>query len=50
MSSGKFKRTVSLPLSVQADKVEAVLRDGVLKLILPKSEELKPKQITVKAT
>jgi len=50
MSSGKFQRTVSLPLSVQADKVEAVLKDGVLKLILPKSEELKPKQITVKAT
>ena len=49
-SSGKFQRTVQLPLAIDPDKVEAVLKDGVLRIILPKREELKPRQISVKAT
>mgnify|MGYP001051289807 FL=1 len=49
-SHGKFQRTVQLPLAIDADKVEAVLKDGVLRIILPKREELKPRQISVKAT
>jgi HSP20 family protein len=40
---------MQLPLPVDPDKVEAVLKDGVLKVILPKKEEHKPKQITVKS-
>jgi HSP20 family protein len=46
---GRFQRTMQLPLPVDPDKVEAVLKDGVLKVILPKKEEHKPKQITVKS-
>ncbi len=46
---GSFQRTVSMPMSVDADKVEASLKDGVLTLVLPKREEHKPKQISVKA-
>ena len=49
-SFGKFQRTVQLPLAIDADKVEAVLKDGVLRIILPKREELKPRQISVKTT
>ena len=49
-SYGKFQRTVQLPLALEADKVEAVLKDGVLKIILPKREEMKPRQISVKTT
>jgi HSP20 family protein len=48
--AGKFQRTVQLPLAIEADKVEAVLKDGVLRIILPKREELKPRQIAVKTT
>lgn len=47
-SHGTFQRTVQLPLAIDPDKVEAVLKDGVLRIILPKREELKPRQIAVK--
>jgi len=46
---GLFQRTLQLPLPVNAAQVEAVLKDGVLRIVLPKQEELKPRQITVKA-
>lgn len=46
---GKFSRTVTLPVLVDADKVEARYELGVLKLTLPKSEAAKPRKITVKS-
>ncbi len=46
--SGSFRRMVSLPGPVDADKVEAGCANGVLTLVLPKSEEAKPRQIAVK--
>jgi HSP20 family protein len=44
---GKFERTVPLPVPVQADKVKATYRDGVLEIKLPKAEEIKPKQVKI---
>jgi HSP20 family protein len=44
---GRFQRTVSLPAPVAADKVNAQYEDGILTITLPKTEESKPKQITV---
>jgi HSP20 family protein len=44
---GKFERLVQLPFPVQADKVKAAYRDGVLEIRLPKAEEVKPKEIKV---
>lgn len=44
---GAFHRAFTLPSSVDADRVEATLRDGVLEVRLPKREEAKPKQIAV---
>jgi HSP20 family protein len=44
---GKFERLVQLPIPVQADKVKASYRDGVLEVRLPKTEEIKPKEIKV---
>jgi HSP20 family protein len=44
---GKFERTLPLPIPVQADKVKAVYRDGVLTVTLPKVEEIKPKEIQI---
>jgi HSP20 family protein len=46
---GKFSRVVTLPVPVDAGKVEAKLEQGVLHVTLPKSEEAKPRRITVKA-
>lgn len=45
---GSFNRSVSLPVAVDANKVEATFKDGVLRITLPKAEEAKPKQIKVK--
>jgi HSP20 family protein len=47
---GSFQRTISLPGTVNANKAEAKMSDGVLTLTLPKSEEEKKKavKITVK--
>jgi HSP20 family protein len=44
---GKFERALPLPIPVQADKVKASNRDGVLTISLPKTEEIKPKQIKI---
>ncbi|WP_272001852.1 Hsp20/alpha crystallin family protein [Roseovarius sp. ZX-A-9] len=46
---GTFERAFSLPETIDADKIDATLRDGVLTLSLSKSEAAKPKQIEVKA-
>jgi HSP20 family protein len=46
---GRFQRSFTLPAAIDADKVEAKLEQGVLKLTLPKAEEAKPRKIAVKA-
>jgi HSP20 family protein len=44
---GTFSRTVALPVEVAADRVEANLRDGVLRVRLPKTESAKPRKVHV---
>lgn len=44
---GVFTRTLRLNLPVQADKAEATFDNGVLTLVIPKQEEIKPKTIKV---
>ncbi len=46
---GTFSRTLSLPYGVDADKVDARLENGVLKISLPKQESARPRKIAVKA-
>jgi len=45
---GTFSRSIVLPAAVKQDKIDAQYRDGVLTVLLPKAEECKPCQITVK--
>ena len=45
---GRFQRTITVASPVQADKVNATYKDGILTITLPKTEESKPKQIEVK--
>lgn len=47
---GAFCRTIELPTTVDAKKIEAQFKDGVLSVKLPKTEEAKPKQIEVKVS
>jgi len=44
---GAFRRSIALPTRVDANKVSATYRDGILTVTLPKAEEVKPKQIQV---
>ena len=46
---GSFERSLLLPALVVADMAKAEFEDGILTITLPKSEETKPKTITVKA-
>lgn len=46
-SYGSFSRTFALPSSIDADKVQAEYKDGVLTLAMPKREEAKPKTIKI---
>lgn len=46
--AGSFRRVVRLPDRLDASKVEAVFKDGILTITLAKPEEVKPRQITVK--
>jgi HSP20 family protein len=45
--TGEFNRVLRLPIEVNADKVEATLKDGVLLVKLPKAESAKPRKIQV---
>jgi HSP20 family protein len=46
---GSFVRSFRLPFRVDAEKVDATLRNGVLCVSLPRAEEDRPRRITIKA-
>ena len=47
ISRGAVIRTVTLPTGLEADKAEATFEHGILRLRVPKAEQLKPKQIRI---
>jgi HSP20 family protein len=49
-ASGKFVRTITLPVEIDETKVNAEYKNGLLLITLPKSEKAKPKQITVQVS
>jgi HSP20 family protein len=48
-SYGSFSRSIALPSSVDAKKIEASYEDGVLEVSLPKAPGVKPRKISVSA-
>ncbi len=44
---GKYVRSLRLGTQIDESKVKASYKDGVLNLVLPKAEEIKPKKISV---
>ncbi len=44
---GSFSRAFELPIPVEANKIKASYRDGVLHIALPKAEEVKPREIPI---
>jgi HSP20 family protein len=45
--SGSFDRSVTVPMEIDADRVKAECRDGILALYLPRAERDRPKSIPV---
>jgi HSP20 family protein len=45
---GSFYRAVTLPRGVDADGADVTFQDGVLKIALPKREDVKPKTLKIK--
>ena len=48
--TGKFQRSFTLPVAIDPTKVEASFENGVLNLVVPKSESTRPRTIKVNAT
>lgn len=46
---GTFSRSFSLPKTVDASQISATYKDGVLEVVLPKSEEAKPRKVRIEA-
>lgn len=47
--TGKFQRAFTLPMQIEANNVSATFTNGVLELVLPKAESVKPKTVKVTA-
>jgi len=45
---GSFERSIKLPVNVKTEKVDAIFDKGVLKVMLPKTEEAKKKEIKIR--
>lgn len=44
---GQFQRTFALPKAIDQEEIKASLKDGVLRIMLPRKKDVQPKQITV---
>lgn len=47
-ASGKFVRSLDLPVEVDEGRIQAEYKNGLLTVVLPKAEKAKPRQINVK--
>lgn len=47
--TGVFQRVVNINTQVKREEIKATYKDGVLEVVLPKAEELKPKKISIAA-
>lgn len=45
--SGNFDRTLTVPMQIDADRIKAEYRDGVLALFIPRAESDKPRSIAI---
>lgn len=48
--TGKFQRAFTLPVQIDSNAVTATFANGVLELVLPKAESVKPKTVKIQAS
>lgn len=48
--TGDFRRSFTVTDEIDHDRIEAIVKNGVLKLVLPKAERAKPRKINVKTS
>jgi len=48
LGSGKFSRTLELPVDIDPEKISAQCKDGIMQITLAKAEHAKPKKIDIK--
>ncbi len=48
IGSGEFSRALRLPHEVNSGAINAELTNGILRIVLPKAEEAKPKEISIR--
>ena len=46
--SGSFRRVLTLPVKIEAENIEAVFKNGVLSVTLPKAAEAKARQVSIR--
>jgi len=47
LGSGKFSRTLEMPVDINPDNINAQYTDGILRITLPKAEHMRPKKIDI---
>ena len=48
LGSGKFSRTLELPVDINPEQISAQCKDGIMQVTLAKAEHVKPKKIEIK--
>lgn len=48
IGTGAFSRSVELPAQVDAEKITATIADGILRVVLSKAEQARPREITIR--
>lgn len=49
LPTGQFRRSVTLPFEINADQAEATFEHGILRVVLPKADQAKPRRIQIQA-